>query len=197
MRGKDLGIPRFGPQKFDLINGWRVRNQEIKKTEYIDNHGLIKTSFFVKEGFKNENIGVIITGNSVAKGVPVIYQEYKETFVSKLEESLRSDNNQVDFINLSNNGYNSWQELVEVSRYLNSSSTKPELPKLEIIASLGGIQDFWDFLDLLNMKNFPMEEYYKANGLMSWSFRNGEFLENINQSQREIYFHLLRFLLIL
>ena len=54
---------------------------------------------------------------------------------------------------------------------------------MEIIASLGGIQDFWDFLDLLNMKNFPMEEYYKANGLMSWSFRNGEFLENINQSQ--------------
>ena len=192
LRGKDLAVPRFGAQKVDLINGWRRRNQEINNTEYIDKNGLVKTSYFVEEGFKNENVGVIISGNSVALGVPVIYQNYKDTFVSKLEESLRSENNQVDFINLSNNGYNSWQELVEVSRYLNSSPTKPELPKLEIIASLGGIQDFWDFLDLLNMKNFPMEDYYKANGLMSWSFRNSEFLENINQSQEGNIFSSLK-----
>ncbi len=180
-----LPVNRFGAQKYDVINGWRNIDKEAdqNKFEYIDQHGLINTPFKSSK-LKEANIkGVIITGNSVAMGSPILFSDFETTFVNKLETSLREEDKRIDFINLSNSAYNSWQETVEVARYLNSLVLNDDLPEISYIASIGGIQDFWDFLDVLNYRSYPIKDYYKANGLMSWDSQNGDYLEIISSSQ--------------
>ena len=184
---KKIKLPtnRFGAQKYDVINGWRnidIKNQE-NRFKYLDKYGLVNTPFKSSKLKENNIKAIAITGNSVAMGAPILFSKFEDTFVNKLETNLREEDKRVDLINLSNSGYNSWQETVEVARYLNSFYLNDDLPKISYIASIGGIQDFWDFLDALNSKKFPMEEYYKANGLMSWDFQNGNYLEIISSAQ--------------
>lgn len=156
----------------DPISGWRTVKKEgyiNDERNYLNKHGLVKT-FFTSNKSENPNTkGILITGNSVAWGTPLnqIGQNNK-TFVYLLEKNLIYENFDVDIINLSQSGFNSWQEHVQVARYLNSAPLHNDLPAIDLIASIGGVQDFWGFVNVLDSKNNPKNEYYKANGLMTW-----------------------------
>ena len=142
-------------------------------SNYINRHGLVKTIFSSDSSSKSKIKGIVITGNSAALGHPIAEQgNYKSTFVNLLENRLRKKDKSIDIINLSFYGFNSWQENVELNRYLNSYSNHSDLPSVELVASIGGIQDFWDFIELLYNKN---TNYYKANGLMSWKDSNKQY----------------------
>ena len=103
---------------------------------------------------------------------------------------MRAQNDQIDIINLSNYGFNSWQENVQIAKYLNSEKSHDDLPNLKMVASLGGIQDFWAFVNLLNRtdsngKIKELSEFHQANGLMS--IKNVEqefFLQKFDKSSR-------------
>ena len=61
----------------------------------------------------------------------------------------------------------SWQEKIELTRYFSSEGNHNDLPSsIELIASIGGIQDFWSFIDLLYINTEDMGNYAYANGLL-------------------------------
>ena len=116
---------------------------------YINGHGLVKTSYSSNSKTGNDVKGVVITGNSAALGHPILeLGNHQNTFVNLLEKSLRDEDKSIDVVNLSFYGFNSWQENVELVRYLNSNSNHNDLPDPYLVASVGGIQDFWDFIDI-------------------------------------------------
>ena len=168
--------------RFDIINGWNgIPNQE----ELFNKHGLVKTPYVTdREKFPNEE-GILISGNSVTMGYPMLSKDYRKTFVNQLETSLRKDKAKIDIVNISMNAYNSWQEHVETSRYLNSYKNHNDLPNIEKIVSIGGVQDFQSLIDLLyKTKNRSHQDYYKANGLMTWSQGKDDFAKNVDESSK-------------
>ena len=74
-------------------------------------------------------------------------------------------------------GFNSWQEQVEIARYMNSSPLHDDLPDINLVLSLAGVQDFWTFLDqkhvercLLTKTKF--EERSFSQLLLQYCFQN-------------------------
>ena len=152
---------------------------------YINRHGLVKTIYSSNSNITNDIKGIVITGNSAALGHPIAEQgNYKSTFVNLLEHNLRAKDKSIDIVNLSFYGFNSWQENVELARYLNTYQNHNDLPEVDLVASIGGIQDFWDFIDLLYNKN---NIYYKANGLMSWKDSNKQYETFYNNSYEAMH----------
>ena len=90
----------------------------------------------------------------------------KKTFASQLEKNLRNENPKIDLVNAAYAGFNTWQEHVETFRYLNSQPFSDDLPRLRLIVSFGGIQDFWNFIRLLSRNDEERNEYSFANGMM-------------------------------
>ena len=90
----------------------------------------------------------------------------EKTFASQLEKNLRNINPKIDLINAAYSGFNTWQEHVETFRYLNSEPFNDYLPSLDLIVSVGGIQDFWNFIRLLSKNAERRNEYSFANGMM-------------------------------
>lgn len=188
-----LGLKKYGKSIFpersyidyshlttDLINGIRFKEPENiprnSKIEYIERHGLAKT--FHTENFGNKNLdkGIIITGNSVSLGNPLIEKgKYKDTFVNLIEKNLRDNENPIDLVNLSFYNFNSWEEKVALNRYIVSQNNHIDLPKVNLVASIGGIQDYWGFIETLHNKNKLNDKYFKAGGLMTWKNRNKYF----------------------
>jgi len=168
----------------DMINGIRFKepkNSKDKKNIYINKYGLAKTFYESDATDFNENKGIIITGNSVSLGHPFIERGlFKKTFMNLIEKGIRDKGGLFDIVNLSFYNFNSWEEKVELNRYLNSFYNYKDLPNVDIFASVGGIQDFWGFIDLLHNKTYLERDYYKANGLMTWKQRNKPF-ENFYQ----------------
>ncbi len=165
--------------KPDMINGIRFKepiNSKDKKNIYLNKYGLLKT--FYESEVTNKNKGIIITGNSVSLGHPFIERGlFKKTFTNLIEKGIRDKGGLIDVVNLSFYNFNSWEEKVEFNRYLNSFYNYKDLPNVDIYASIGGIQDFWGFIDLLHNKQYFDNDYYKANGLMTWKQRNKPFEE--------------------
>lgn len=172
----------------DIITGhlrFGVYSKDLKnKKGFIDQHGLIRT-IYTSNSDEDKNIkGILITGNSVSIGYPMTRMgEYQDSFVNLLEKNIRKKDGKIDIINLSGYGFNSWQENIQVARYFNSEVNHNDLPSnIELIASIGGIQDFWGFITLLNTKDYKNDSFYKANGLMSLRLNdhydiNGIYLE--------------------
>ena len=174
----------------DLINGIRfidpnTSKSKDKKNIYIEKHGLVKTFYTANPENKNSNKGLIITGNSVSLGHPLIERgKYKKTFVNLLEKKLIENNNSIDIVNLSFYNFNSWEEKVELNRYFISQANHIDLPKINLVASIGGIQDYWGFIETLyNNKNLN-DRYYKAGGLMTWKNRNQSFVDFYKESYK-------------
>ena len=183
MPDKDIHRFRYSSVTPDMTN--RVRFKESNNpSNYINRHGLVKTAYSSNSNSNNGIKGIVITGNSAALGHPIAEQgNYKNTFVNLLEKGLREKDKSIDVVNLSFYGFNSWQENVELARYLNSHENHHDLPKVDLVVSAGGIQDFWDFVELLYDKN-NNNNYYKANGLMSWKDTNKQY-ENFHHNSYE------------
>ncbi len=197
-----LGLKKFGksilPERSyieyshltsDLMNGIRFKEPEIIKrgrgSHYIEKHGLAKTFYTFSSINKNLNKGIIITGNSVALGNPLIERgKYKNTFINLIEKNFRENNMPIDVINLSFYNFNSWEEKVELNRYLVSQNNHSDLPKLNLVATIGGIQDYWGFIEALHNKNNLNDEYYKAGGLMTWKNGNKNFDDFYKESYK-------------
>lgn len=179
IRGIELPVKR--DYKFDAINGWRgyAGNRSKKSIQMIkgsekqpfslDEHTLHETPFSVNSKTKDENYGILISGNSFAAGWhPNVGSQNENTFYSKLEKSLRNEKFNIDIVNISFSGYSSWQEHIEIARYLNSSPIKNNLPKVKLLISFGAIQDFYNLIDLMRYKNDNLrKEYVNANGIMT------------------------------
>ena len=180
------------PTTSDLITGanrFKLRDKFSKnKKGYVNKHGLIKTIHTSDSSKGMKTRGILITGNSVSMGYPLIYLgDYQNSFVNNLERSLREKDDSIDILNLSFYGFNSWQENIQVARYFNSETNHIDLPSnIELIASVGGIQDFWGFIDFLHLKPNEFNKYYFANGFMSLKgdifMNNGYLLEKVNKS---------------
>ncbi len=197
-----LGLKKFGksilPERSyikyshltsDLINGIRFKEPEFihkgRGNHYIEKHGLAKTFYKDNSSNKNSNKGIIITGNSVALGNPLIEKgNYKNTFINLIEKNFRENNIPIDVINLSFYNLNSWEEKVELNRYIVSQNNHSDLPKLNLVASIGGIQDYWGFIEALHNKNNLNDEYYKAGGLMTWKNRHQYFDDFYKESYK-------------
>ena len=110
--------------------------------------------------------------------------KYKYTFVNLLEKNLRENKKTIDIINLSFYNFNSWEENVELNRYVISQTNKKDLPEINIVASIGGIQDFWGFIETLHNKNKLNDKYFKAGGLMTWKNRNKPFDDFYKESYK-------------
>ena len=151
---------------------YRYRQWNFKKNSYIDKHGHIKTNYISDNKKQSKITGILITGDSVTEGWPLtIMGMNNSSFVNQLEYKLRLQDKSIDLINLARNGYNSWQENVEVARYFNSELFHDDLPSnIELIASVGGNRDFHGFVSLL-MNFEDNQEYYNANGLMAWRLK--------------------------
>ena len=114
----------FHNKVYDQISGSdryssNEKDLENEKT-YINKHGLIKTSFLSNSDNQKGIKGILITGNSVAKGFPMTNLGlYKDSFVNKLETEIRKIDASIDIINLSYYGMNSWQENIQLTRYFN------------------------------------------------------------------------------
>tara|TARA_B100001250_G_C19804030_1_gene792409 strand:+ start:1708 stop:3012 length:1305 start_codon:yes stop_codon:yes gene_type:complete len=158
----------------DLVTGGirfaeNIKDKNINES-FVDKHGLIKTTYISDSKINNNIRGILITGNSVAMGYPLTSTgDYHNTFVNRLERDLRLKDESIDIVNLSFPGNNSWQENIQLARYFNSEKTHYDLPsKIDLIASLGGIQDFWGFIGFIyDNKNKEKNNYYEANGFMS------------------------------
>jgi len=172
---------------FDLITGSQrfIFSQDLKK-RYINRHGLIRTIHQSDKNKTKEIRGIAILGNSVSVGYPLTEQgNFENTFVNILEKELRKKYNSIDIVNLSNHGLNSWQENIQLVRYLNSNKRFADLPDFEIIASLGGIQDFWGFINLISNKEFGKNDFHKANGLMSLKYEHEEnFFKEVDRASK-------------
>ena len=158
-------------KEYDLITGshrYTATKKDLEnKYGYINKHGLIKTIFSSNKDFQKDIKGILITGNSVAVGYPMhVIGRYKDSFINKLESEIREKDESVDIINLSYYGMNSWEENIELARYFNSESNHKDLPSdISLIASIGGVQDFWRFIDLLYISTEDMNNYSYANGM--------------------------------
>ena len=152
------GTDRYSSNKKDLEN----------EKAYINKHGLVKTSFISNSDIHKDIKGVLITGNSTAEGYPLTqFGLYKDSFVNKLETKIRKIDSSIDLVNLSYMGMNSWQEKIQLTRYFNSEVNHKDLPSdIKLIASIGGIQDFWSFIDLLYFNAADMKNYSYANGML-------------------------------
>ena len=197
-----IGLKMFGKSLFpertyieyshltsDMVNGIRFLDPDSKsidkKNIYIEKHGLVKTFHTANPENKNLDKGLIITGNSVSLGHPLVERgKYKKTFVNLIEKNLIENNKQIDMINLSFYNFNSWEEKVELNRYIISQANHIDLPKVNLVASLGGIQDYWGFIETLHNKNNLNDEYYKAGGLMTWKNRNQPFVDFYEESYK-------------
>ncbi len=162
----------LGRTIYDPITGWRqkcdpgLEGKDYPKDLICNKHGLIKTPYQTKEK-SEQTIGILLLGNSVAMGEGLYSKNNKKTFASQLEIFLRESNQSIDLINGAYAGFNSWQEHLETVRYMNSEPLHDDLPKLNMIVSFGGIQDFWNHLRLLsNSKETSHTEYSYASGLM-------------------------------
>ena len=172
LRNKD--IPRVGivKMKFDILSGWRGHTREQfldnndPKIISLDEHSLVKTPFESNK-MQGDFKGILLLGNSVAMGHPIYSYENNKSFGGELEANLRKNDSNIDLINGAYFGFSSWQEHIELARYLNSSSTHNNLPNLSSVISFGGIQDFWKLLELLeNEFKQTKKDYAFANGLM-------------------------------
>jgi len=86
-------------------------------------------------------------------------------FSSLLQKKLEKDNYKV--INLAFSSFNSWMENAELNRYLNFYKGDKNLPSPEVVISLGGIQDFWRFVNNLENRVSNNYSFYKDSyGLM-------------------------------
>ena len=173
----------------DMVNGIRFIDPESKainkKNNYIERHGLVKTFHTANPQNKNLDKGIIITGNSVSLGHPLIERgKYKKTFVNLIEKNLIESNKPIDIINLSFYNFNSWEEKVELNRYIISQANHFDLPEVSLIATLGGIQDYWGFIETLHNNNNLNDNYYKAGGLMTWKNRNQPFVDFYKESYK-------------
>ena len=140
--------------KYDSLTGWRENctNKYTNPENYdfliCDRNGFIKTPY--EHDRKQKDIyGILLLGNSVAMGEGLYGSNNAKTFASQLEKNLRNFNPKIDLINAAYAGFNTWQEHVETFRYLNSEPFNDDLPRLRLIVSFGGIQDFWNFMRLL------------------------------------------------
>ena len=156
--------------KYDSLTGWR-ENCDNKKTNpknfkflICDRNGFIKTPF--ENNKQKDTDGILLLGNSVAMGEGLYGFENEKTFASQLEKNLRNENPKIDLVNAAYAGFNTWQEHVETFRYLNSEPFNDDLPRLRLIVSFGGIQDFWNFIRLLSRNDGKRNEYSFANGMM-------------------------------
>ena len=156
--------------KYDSLTGWR-ENCDNKKTNpknykflICDRNGFIKTPF--ENNKQKDTYGILLLGNSVAMGEGLYGFENEKTFASQLEKNLRNENPKIDLVNAAYSGFNTWQEHVETFRYLNSEPFNDDLPRLRLIISFGGIQDFWNFIRLLSRNDGKRNEYSFANGMM-------------------------------
>ena len=156
--------------KYDSLTGWR-ENCDNKKTNpknykflICDRNGFIKTPF--ENNKQKDTYGILLLGNSVAMGEGLYGFENEKTFASQLEKNLRNENPKIDLVNAAYAGFNTWQEHVETFRYLNSEPFNDDLPRLRLIVSFGGIQDFWNFIRLLSRNDGERNEYSFANGMM-------------------------------
>ena len=156
--------------KYDSLTGWR-ENCDNKKTNpknykflICDRNGFIKTPF--ENNKQVDTYGILLLGNSVAMGEGLYGFENEKTFASQLEKNLRNENPKIDLVNAAYAGFNTWQEHVETFRYLNSEPFNDYLPRLRLIVSFGGIQDFWNFIRLLSKNDEKRNEYSFANGMM-------------------------------
>ena len=170
----------------DLISQHRIsldesRNKNLSK---INKHGLIKTPYNVNLESKKNNKGILISGNSSAAGFPLTKygENIEDTFVSRLELDLRMKNYEVDVVNLANFGWNSWQEYTQQVRYYNSEPFFDDLPKVYISASIGGIQDFWLFVNLISREKNYINQFYQANELMSWDSSWDQVLKKLSNA---------------
>ncbi len=163
---------RISKTKFDPITGWShncdfsMNQQNFPNQVICNRHGLVKTPFSVKDS--NEDVkGVLLLGNSVAMGEGLYSRGNRNSFASQVELHLRELNSNIDLVNGAYSGFNTWQEHLEAVRYFNSEPLFDDLPRLEMIVSFGGIQDFWNFLRLLvNNELNTVNDYKIANGLM-------------------------------
>ena len=171
----------------DAISGWRICHKETNGNSingYECNiHGLPKTPYEKTQTNPENNIGILISGNSVARGILISSIDNINTFAGQLEIKLRSKNKDIDVVNLADNGFSSWQEHAEISRYLNVFPLYDDLPEPRLIISFGGIQDFWNFLQLLFDASMEktQDSYMQANGLMI-NKRNMDFLQKATES---------------
>ena len=197
-----IGLKNFGGSLFperayieyshltaDMVNGIRFIDPESKainkKNNYIERHGLVKTFHTANPQNKNLDKGIIITGNSVSLGHPLIERgKYKKTFVNLIEKNLIESNKPIDIINLSFYNFNSWEEKVELNRYIISQANHFDLPEVSLIATLGGIQDYWGFIETLHNNNNLNDNYHKAEGLMTWKNRNQPFVDFYKESYK-------------
>ncbi|KGG11888.1 hypothetical protein EV05_1089 [Prochlorococcus sp. MIT 0601] len=142
-------------------------------------HGLVETPY---KSTSSKAKGVLLVGNSVAMGEGLYAAKNKKTFASQLERNLRIQDKSLDLINAAYSGYNTWQEHVEIMRYLNAEPLHDDLPKPSLIISFGGIQDFWNFIRLLtNKKDIKINKYKYANGMMI-AKENINYIEDITSS---------------
>ena len=171
--------------KYDSLTGWRENcdnkknNPKNYKFLICDRNGFIKTPF--ENNKQKDTYGILLLGNSVAMGEGLYGFENKKTFASQLEKNLRNEDPKIDLVNAAYAGFNTWQEHVETFRYLNSEPFNDELPRLRLIVSFGGIQDFWNFIRLLSQNDMERSEYSFANGMMI-DQNNIEYINSLTSS---------------
>ncbi len=171
--------------RIDAISGWRscqsgqVKNISLSGSQ-CNRHGLAITPY--QSRLNDNNIGLLLTGNSVAKGTNISSKKNRQNFPGMLESKLRQTNQLIDIVNLSDNGFNSWQEHIEIARYLNASPIYDDLPDIKLIISFGGIQDFWTFFELIKKGDLHNGQYMKANNLMI-DLQTLDFVDNIQKAK--------------
>ena len=154
--------PLGGALKYDPITGWRGYMSHEPLTDKknpitFDQYGLVKISNI------DSDKGIIFLGDSVTQGVLSSGNDY--IFSSLLQKKIEKDNYKV--INLAFSSFNSWMENAELNRYLNFYKGDKNLPSPEIVISLGGIQDFWRFINNLENRVSRKNSSYKDSyGLM-------------------------------
>ena len=154
--------PLGGALKYDPITGWRgyISHEPLtdkKNPITFNKYGFVKFSDI------DSDRGIIFLGDSVTQGVLSSGNNY--IFSSLLQKKLEKDNYKV--INLAFSSFNSWMENAELNRYLNFYKGDKNLPSPEVVISLGGIQDFWRFVNNLENRVSNNYSFYKDSyGLM-------------------------------
>ena len=174
LRGFDLPRSFNYKIKYDPITGWRgfskghKQNKKNPNLFLLNKHSLLETPYVSDKSSGQKIHGILITGNSLAAGFfPGVGEKNKNTFYSKFESKLRQTYPSIDVVNTSFSGFNSWQEHVEIARYMNSSPLHNDLPDINLVLSLAGVQDFWTFMGLItDTGNESRKNYKKANGTM-------------------------------
>ena len=172
---------------YDSLTGWR-NNCDNKETNLenldfliCDKNGFIKTPYETVSKIEN-TYGVLLLGNSVAMGEGLYGFNNEKTFASQLENHLRDKEPSIDLINAAYSGFNTWQEHVEAFRYFNSEPFQNDLPKVDLILSFGGIQDFWNFIRLLSTSNNDKASNYSLANSMMINQKNIEYINFLASS---------------